>query len=188
MSAPANSLKFDDLSEATIDIVREMVRRAETKLSVLQSRRTQIRRRIQALHYLSRAFATESIRPLEKASGLESRCATEEQVREIFDTRTRSVERRSAVLQIEPSVLRRACRIALMEIERAECSAQILQRIVRRGSVSFTNHGDPLEEVTSELHRMVAEGEAVASGSGDVQEWQRSSKRQLTSSDSAGQV
>jgi hypothetical protein len=172
MSARANSLKPDDFSGATIEMIREMVKRAGAKLSSLQAHRTQIRRRIQALHHLSRTVAVEiAVSPLEDCA-FEAGHSVKEQAPTEF-RKQGSIERNERVLhKSEPSALRRACRIALMETDEAECCTQILQRITRRQSVSFRSYSDSVPEVTAELNRMVAEGEAITLRTGDAQQWQ----------------
>lgn len=171
MSARANSLKPDDFSGATIEMIREMVKRAGAKLSSLQAHRTQIRRRIQALHHLSRTVAVEIASPLEDCA-FEAGHSVKEQAPTEF-RKQGSIERNERVLhKSEPSALRRACRIALMETDEAECCTQILQRITRRQSVSFRSYSDSVPEVTAELNRMVAEGEAITLRTGDAQQWQ----------------
>lgn len=156
-------------------MIREMVKRAGAKLSSLQAHRTQIRRRIQALHHLSRTVAVEIAAPL-----LDD-CASEEgQPAKAEEEAFTKCEKQDSIGELsenarrksEPSALRRACRIALMETDEAECCTQILQRITRRQSVSFRSYGDSVPEVTAELNRMVAEGEAVTLRTGDAQQWQ----------------
>jgi hypothetical protein len=170
MSARANSLKPDDLSGATIEMIREMVKRAGAKLSSLQAHRTQIRRRIQALHHLSRTVAAEiAVLPLEDCAFAAGH-SVKEQVLTGFGKRIERSER--ALQKSEPSAMRRACRIALMETDGAEGCTQILQRITRRQSVSFKNQRDSLQEITAELNRMVVDGEAITFGAGDAQQWQ----------------
>jgi hypothetical protein len=173
MAARANSLEPDDLSGATLEMVREMVRRAEAKLSSLQSRRTQIRRRIQALHHLSRTVAAGKSAPLLNDCRSQTDEPAKEQVLKKREGQSFIDEpRENTSRESESSALRRACRIALMESDAAECCVQILQRITRRESVSFKNHGDPTQEIISELNRMVAHSEAITFGAGDAQLWQ----------------
>jgi len=147
-------------------MIREMVKRAGAKLSSLQAHRTQIRRRIQALHHLSSTVAAEiAVSPLEDFA-FEAGHSVKEQGLAGFGKQS-SNEQKS-----EPSALRRACRIALMETDEAECGTQVLQRISWRQSVSFKNYGESLQEVTAELTRMAAEGEAITLRAGDAQQWQ----------------
>lgn len=48
--------KFDDISSMAQDIVRNLVSQAEAKLASLQDHRAQLRKRIQALNYLTKTF------------------------------------------------------------------------------------------------------------------------------------
>ena len=48
--------KFDDLSSMAQDVLRSLVGRAEAKLAALHKRRIQLRKRIQALNYLTKTF------------------------------------------------------------------------------------------------------------------------------------
>jgi hypothetical protein len=172
MAARANSVKPDDLSGATVEMIREMVKRAEAKLSSLQSRRTQIRRRLQALHHLSRIVAGIAIPSIDDLD-FEAHHSAKQQALTKGETQSLIDEpSRYALGQAKSSPLRRACRIALMESDEAESYTQILQRITRRESVSFKDHRNPLQEVTAELNRMVADCEAITFGVGNAQRWQ----------------
>lgn len=173
MSARANSLKPDDFSGATVEMIREMVRRAEVKLSSLQARRTHIRRRIQALHHLSRTLAAGIAVPLfDNCVPEVDRSANEEALTKCEKLGSIGESGENDLSNCGSSAVKRACRIALMESDEAECCTRILQRITRRESVSFTNHRDCMQEITAELNRMVAHGEAVTFGGGDAQLWQ----------------
>jgi hypothetical protein len=173
MSARANSLKPDDFSGATVEMIREMVRRAEVKLSSLQARRTHIRRRIQALHHLSRTLAAGIKVQLLDDCGSETGHSVKEQTLTGCEKLSSIGEpSENGLGNCESSALKRACRIALMESDEAECCARILQRITRRESVSFKNHRDCMQEITAVLNRMVAHGEAVTFGGGNAQLWQ----------------
>ena len=172
MSARANSLKSDDLYGATIEMVCEMVRRAESKLSSLQSHRTHIRRRIQALHHLSRALVSKTATSQFEDFALETGHPVEEHVPDGFEQQASLRRSERAAHKSDSSALRRACRIALMETDEAESCAQILQRITRRQSVSLKSYAESVQEVTTELNRMVAEDEAITFLTGDTQQWQ----------------
>ena len=177
MSPRANSLKPDDFSGATVEMIREMVRRAEVKLSSLQARRTHISRRIQALHHLSRTLAAGIKIQLLDDCGSEADHSVKEQTLTGFG-RQSSIERTDrAPHESESSALRRACRIALMESDGAECCTQIQQRICRRQSLTFKNDSNSMQEVTSELNRMVADGEAIVVLAGDAHHWQLNRSR-----------
>jgi len=166
MSARSNSLKPDTFYDAPLETIREMAKRAEAKLLALNSRRADIRRRIKALHHLSIAFATERV--YAPPSDLETAAKP---VKERADGRVNKKSSSVTDRQVEMSALRRACRIALMETQSAECVAQILQRINRRQSVLFSSGEDPIRSVTEELQRMTRDDEVIVSSSGGVEQW-----------------
>lgn len=166
MSARSNSLKPDTFYDAPLETIREMVKRAEAKLLALNSRRADIRRRIQALHYLSIAFAAEPV--YAPPSDLE---ASAKPVKERADAGVDKTSSSVTGRQAELTALRRACRIALMETQNAECAEQILQRINRRQSVSFSNGEDPIRAVGEELQRMAKDDEVIVSSSAGVEQW-----------------
>jgi DNA repair exonuclease SbcCD ATPase subunit len=166
MSARSNSLKPDSFYDAPLETIRQMVKRAEAKLLALNSRRADIRRRIQALHHLSVTFAVDPV--YAAPSDLE---AAAKPIKEYADA---AVDRKSLSVtgrQAEMSALRRACRIALMETQSAECVEQILQRIKRRQSVSFKSDEDPIRLVNEALQRMAKDDEVIVSRSAGVEQW-----------------
>jgi hypothetical protein len=175
MAARTSSVNPNDVSGTTVEMIREMVRRAETKLSSLDSRKKQICRRIQALHHLSRTVAAGNTAPLVDDSAFEANPPAEEQALSKCENRSSTGE--NALRESGSSALRRACRIALMECDQAECGTQIQQRIARRGSISFKDRRDSLQEVITELNRMAADGEAVTFGIHDAQQWQLNRSR-----------
>jgi len=174
MAARTSLVNPDEVSGATVEMIREMVRRAETKLSILHSRKTQICRRIQALHHLSRTVAVaNTVPPFEDFAFDAAATPPEEQASTIFETPSSiSQTNENALRESGSSSLRRACRIALMECDQAEFTAQILQRIARRGAISIKIYADSVHEVTAELNRMVADGEAITFGAKETQRWQ----------------
>jgi hypothetical protein len=174
MAARTSSVNPDEVSGATVEMIREMVRRAETKLSILHSRKTQICRRIQALHHLSRTVAAAHTAPAFEDLVFDVTTPRhEEQASTIFENPSSTSEtNENALRESGSSSLRRACRIALMECDQAEFTTQILQRIARRGAISINVHADSVHEVTAELNRMVADGEAITFGAKDTQRWQ----------------
>jgi hypothetical protein len=167
-------------------MIREMVQRAEAKLSSLQSRRKQISRRIQALHHLSRTVAAGiTVRLLDDCGSEADRPAKEQGLTKCEKQSSIGEPSENVLRKSESSALRRACRIALMESDAAECGMQILQRITRRESVSFKNPRDSIPEITAELNRMVADDEAITFGVGNAQQWQlnRTKNQHRTSCD-----
>ena len=158
MATMATGTNFEDLSGATMETIRNLVNQAERKLEDLQERRATLRKRIQALRLLGKAFAGPGERAPEAA-----------------DRHTRTMEPTEAenprAERKAPNSLRRACRIALMESEQPQSDAQILERIRNRQSAAFAG-SDPLNAVVSELDKMVSEGESQLVGSGVLRRWQ----------------
>src|SRR5215831_6473190 len=99
------SHKDAELSQTVPDIVRDLVRRAESKLVELEARKQYLRRRVQALRFLAGrnvenpvADRQENAAPPLPFSGHELELGASDQMSGRATTR-----------------LRRACRIALME-------------------------------------------------------------------------
>src|SRR3954469_11667727 len=126
-----------------LDLTPDLVRRAETKLVGLHANRSQLRRRIRALHYLLRTLDTKL-----SLSKLTAPASHPKARKSNFNHDQRSeVERNSGTAGISSfgsintttvsavigvsTELRRACRIALMESDRPQPCEQILQRIRR---------------------------------------------------------
>jgi hypothetical protein len=170
MAAVTNWFTNDDPpSPATLDVVRDLVKRAEMKLSVLQSNRAQILRRLHALRYL----ATVTARPL-KADADVSSISSPAIVRS-GRMPSRANKRPDDLVRLsrsQASNLRRACRIALMESERAESSPQIYKRIAMRGSFSFESYSDPPKAIEQELKKMAEDDEVIGLGIGPTQRWE----------------
>jgi len=165
MSARSSSLSPNDLAGASLETVQEIVQRAAGKLSALQTRRTHIRKRIQALLHLSRSLSeraavSRTIRPTKSAIALDSS----------RDVLVKGNVR--AARTVASSVLRRACRIALMETDDPESAEQILQRIKKRNSVSLENLTDPSAAIVGELNRMANQREAARYSDGKFERWQ----------------
>ena len=117
MSARSSSLSPNDLAGASVETVHEIVQRAAGKLSVLQARRTHIRKRIQALLHLSRALSEDAAI---------SRSSRSEKVTiAIGSSRSTPLEGNVRLDRTSASAgLRRACRIALIETDDAECELE----------------------------------------------------------------
>jgi hypothetical protein len=69
--------------------------------------------------------------------------------------------------------LRRACRIALMEAGRPASAADILKRIRKRGSYSFSVAIDAMQAIVRELNFMAAHGEVCCHDGQGNRLWQR---------------
>lgn len=185
-----------EITADRLDLTPDLVRRAETKLVGLHANRSQLRRRIRALHYLLRTLDTKfSLSKLtEPPSHLEARKSN-------FNHDQRS-ERNSGTAGTSPfgptnttivsaaigvsTELRRACRIALMESDRPEPCDQILQRIQRRESVCIDDFHDPEIAVAQELRAMLADGEVISKKDNELWQLNRDSNRSVAWGRAAG--
>ena len=180
--AGRTSLK-DGAGSGGVEATHELVKRAEAKLVGMQANRSQLRRRIRALHYLLKTINTE-IPPLESADPAADPAAQnsnidQDQLSEIgrglgaaVSSRTEKKETTTSgsTVAAVSTELRRACRIALMESDRPQCCEQILQRIRRRESICIEGFSDPMFAVSHELRSMLADGEVIQKK--DNQLWQ----------------
>ena len=165
MSSRSNTLSPGHLAGASAETVREIVQRAENKLSALQASRTHLRKRIQALNHLSRALPGNVV-----ASN-----SVESAAKKVPAPGPRAPEtgREFRNRPHPSSALRRACRIALMETDAPESAAQILERIAKRNSISIENLADPESAVIAELKQMASEGETTCLAGVGTERWQR---------------
>jgi hypothetical protein len=166
-----------------LEVTHDLVKRAEAKLIGLHANRSQLRRRIRALHYLLKTLDTEcslstSTDSLSHPGAGESKINHDERPgfeRDSDTAATSSIATKEpttgapAVIEVS-SELRRACRIALMESDRPQCCEQILQRIRRRESVCIKGFHDPMIAIAQELRKMLADGEVIQKK--DNQFWQ----------------
>jgi hypothetical protein len=166
-----------------LEVTHQLVRRAETKLVGLHVNRSELRRRIKALHYLLKTLQTRfspfnspdpSLYPAaqepkfnqDDCSAFEKNLDTAVIARICVRKPTMS----EAVVAEVSTELRRACRIALMESDRPQRCEQILQRIRRRESVCVDGFDDPAIAIAQELGEMLADGEVIQKK--DNQLWQ----------------
>jgi hypothetical protein len=180
------------------DLTPDLVRRAETKLVGLHANRSQLRRRIRALHYLLRTLDTKL-----SLSKLTAPASHPKARKSNFNHDQRSeVERNSGTAGISSfgsintttvsavigvsTELRRACRIALMESDRPQSCEQILQRIQRRESVCIDGFPDPEIAVAQELSAMLADGEVILKKDNELWQLNRDSNRLVALSRAAG--
>ena len=145
--------------------IGDVVQRAEAKLALLQAKRQHIRRRLQALRYLTN-HAEERVDevPPKKYATRPTRTGDHAQ-----DTITRS--KYLPQISDSQSRLRRACRIALLESQRPQNCVEICQRINRRGSWSFASYTDALEIIATHLQAMVEDAEILCSVVGGETLW-----------------
>lgn len=179
----SKELSKDAFATGGFEVAHQLVKRAERKLVGLHANRSQLRKRIRALHYLLKTFDTV-ISPSEPHDpGLHP--ATQESECNQDDSAGFEMGSGTPVTSLAGSIetatgvhaptggsteLKRACRIALMESDRPQGCEQILQRIRRRGSVCIEGIDDPKAAITQELRKMVAAGEVVQKE--DSQFWQ----------------
>ena len=156
------------------EVTHDLVRRAESKLLGLHANRSQLRRRIRALHYLLKTLDTSSLskstEPSSHPWSVKSKINHDEGYgleRDSISADTSSIAANETTTGT-PAVtgvsteLRRACRIALMESDRPQCYEQILQRIRRRESVCIKGLRDPVTAIAHQLREMLADGEVIA--------------------------
>jgi hypothetical protein len=165
-------LSKDGFTGQGLDVTHQLVRRAETKLVGLHANRSQLRRRIRALHYLLKTLETElspvaSPDPGFYATAQESRFNRDESSdferdsnTAVTPTGSKETTSASAVIGVS-NELRRACRIALMESDQPQCCEQILQRIRRRESACVEGFHDLVVAIAQELCKMLADGEVT---------------------------
>jgi hypothetical protein len=156
-----------------LEVTRELVKRAGAKLVGLHAQRSQLQKRIRALHYLlktkdtefvhsaqtGRSVHRESVKPtINRHERSKIKTASETAAISRIDSKRRA---RGSALPGVSIELRRACRIALMETDHPQPCEQILRRIHRRKSVCMGHFRDPVIAVTQELRAMLADGEVI---------------------------
>jgi hypothetical protein len=179
----STGLSLDGSTAGGLEVTHHLARRAETKLVGLHTNRSQLRKRIRALHYLLKTLKTvfspsESPDPGLNHRAQKSRFNHDEssEFERNSDTpvtsRTESRETMTGgrVMTEVSTELRRACRIALMESDRPQACEQILQRIHRRESVYIAGFHDPMIAIAQELRKMLADGEVIQKKDGQL--WQ----------------
>jgi len=157
--------KDPELSQTVPDIVRDLVRRAESKLAELEARKQYLRRRVQALRFL--ASHNAETQPAERQENTAPPLATSDR-----DFKRSPRDRESGKLTTR---LRRACRIALMESDVPQTSQEIYARISKRGSLLFQGSMDPLHVISRELELMAKESEIICRVLDGEKHWHRPS-------------
>ena len=177
------NLSPDGSTAEALGSTHQLVSRAESKLVGLHANRSQLRKRIRALHYLLKTLKTMfppsgSSDPALRQPTHKSAFNRDEsfEVETISDRAVTSGTGTNTMMTSPPTVtgvsteLRRACRIALMESDRAQDCEQILQRIHRRESLCIEGFRDPQIAIAQELRNMLADGEVIQKD--DTQLWQ----------------
>ena len=190
-------LSQGDLAAGGLEVTHQLARRAETTLFGLHANRSQLRKRIRALHYLLKTLDTVLSTCNSSAADLYPAAREAEYHDELPGTEKNSDAAltsgtRSMEIAGKPSVtvvsaaLRRACRIALMESDRPQGCEQILQRIRRRESVCIEKFYDPKTVIAQELRKMLADGEVVQKKPSRLWQLNRDSISCLAQDNSAG--
>ena len=157
------SHKDAELSQTVPDIVRDLVRRAESKLAELEARKQYLRRRVQALRFL--ASHNRENQPAERQEHVVPHLASSDHERGRSDHESGK----------GPTGLRRACRIALLESDAPQTSQEIYGRISKRGSLLFQASTDPVYVISSELELMAKESEIICRVLDGEKRWHRPS-------------
>jgi hypothetical protein len=161
----AMSHKDTELSHTVPDLVRDLVRRAESKLAELEARKQYLRRRVQALRFLASHNAENPPGERRETAGPQ------------LSSSQRELERGSADQESGKATtrLRRACRIALMENDVPQSSREIYERISKRGSLLFQDAIDPVYVISAELELMAKESEITCRVLDGEKRWHRPS-------------
>jgi hypothetical protein len=170
MSAAPDWMNQHEISLATLEVVLDIVKRAETKLSVLEAQRIHVLRRIHALRYLAEMAARQEQRRPDLIVSRRTLAIVPK--KRLESTRANHQQHAASRDHKSSSNLRRACRIALMESEGSQSSLQILERITKRESFTFGNYRDPQEAISQELNQMADEGEVVRLDVARTQCWE----------------
>jgi hypothetical protein len=171
------------ISGEGLEVTHQLVSRAETKLIRLHASRSQLRKRIRALHYLLKTLETRfspfnspdpGLYPAAQEANFSQDDSSEFERNLDSAVTARTFVRQSAMSEPEvaeaSTELRRACRIALMESDRPQGCEQILRRIRRRGSICIEGFDDPVIAIAQELGKMLRDGEVIQKK--DNQLWQ----------------
>ena len=188
-------LSQGDLAAGGLEVTHQLARRAETTLFGLHANRSQLRKRIRALHYLLKTLDTVLSTCNSSAADLYPAAREAEYHDELPGTeknsdaapasKTGSMEIAGKPSEVS-TALRRACRIALMESDRPQGCEQILARIRRRESVCIENFDDPKRMIARELRKMLADGEVVQKKPSRLWQLNRDSISCLAQDNSAG--
>jgi len=154
-----------DQPSLELSFIRDIVRRAETKLAQLQAKKEHIHSRMHAIRYL----ATHAEANYGRAA--ESSCPSAPFPPKRVVQEDASTPMQTSHLECQSKV-RRACRIALMETDRPQSCAEICERIQKRGSMLFDND-DPLQIIATHLNAMARNFEILCSVVNGETLWQR---------------
>jgi hypothetical protein len=169
----ANSFEETDertYSPAEAPLAREIVMRAKARLAELETQRERIRRRIQALRFLSnhrRDRVTWLGERDTSKSGRIRRSSPNKPARASDAPLTVAPQ----LIPAQVSALRRACRIALLETEHPQSCMEIHERIIKRGSLDLSRYENPIVLLTLQLKSMLNAGDIICVPDGDQPRW-----------------
>jgi hypothetical protein len=151
----------------------EVTKIAHTELLQLLARREEIAGRIRSVRQVidgSEVFANQPASAGNTARRSAGRACS------VIQTRSNQTE----LKQLKPkptrssrvhAILRRACRIALMEGQETASPKEIYDRITRRGSFSFVNSESAISSVVWMLNAMTDDGEVTRLEDGQTPRW-----------------
>jgi hypothetical protein len=161
------------VQSARPDSIPKVVELVETELHSLLQRRNEISRRIQSVHRIVHGLQEgvgEHSSSFHHLQGAFSGEAVENMIK--------PARRDSTTI-----LLKRACRIALMEAQQAASSQEIYSRVLRRGSFSFANFEYGLSSIVWALSILVEDGEAYCFRGMPEWRWQRTTRSEEPSSE-----
>jgi len=171
--------------------VVEVLKLMQTKLHVLSRQQSAIGKRIRTIHLVLHGLQEGVGQSAADGLYAERPVITEqqrEQARGVCCNRVTAPYgdlRRSRVPGKDESDypywrLKRACRIALLEIGRAASAEEIHSHIVRRGSFSFVHSTHDRDSIVHALTAMIQEGEIRRVDDGTVWRWVRVSSEETS--------
>jgi hypothetical protein len=174
-------------SDTTPDSMVEVAKLLQTELHRLSEHDCAIRRRIRSLHRVLHELQEGVGRPVagDLHAELRRSAARQSPMERGANDRVTAGERD---LRTRPELhgkasrshcrLRRACRIALMEVDEAASAEEIYSRIVRRGSFSFKNLAYAVVAIVRTLNVMARDGESCSSDNAPCSRWKRTTREE----------
>jgi hypothetical protein len=139
---------------------QQLILQARIHLSALEAQRASVIDRIRKLRQVTNGLAL-----LQSRSPKSHRCGKEQ----LPVSATSPIDE----TEIGPTEkLRRACRIALMEADQPQGAREVLLRVMKRGSYSFSGQAGAIEAIARELNQMVSNGEARRHEIGQSPRWE----------------
>ena len=156
----SNASRFDSM------LIQNLLRDAQAKLVHLQAQKERICSRMQALRYLCTHARGTNLRS-------EAQCHSTSRKLTLSDTAPESAKTaQHRQYYVDIRKLRRACRIALLESGEPQSSADIYERIQKRGSMSFDERENVPRILTAQLKSMAASAEILCTMVNGEMRWQ----------------